>query len=350
MPSREVTTVSASYSIVDNVNFTIDIPDDNWFRSTIIPITFGIICCFGVIGNSIVIFVLGCGPGKRPTIPNIFFFNLAIADILFLATLPFYAYQYARRKWAFGYLACKIFIGFDGMNQFTSIFLLTAMSIDRYLAIVYPIRCKAYRTVYSVRIITGCVWILSVVCSLPLWMYATVYPYSNVSEVCIIDWPGSTSSAGPVAFFIFAFISGFVLPLVCIFICYLNIFNLILLRRRFRLKNCPKIRTNTRRIASLVIAVVLAFIICWLPFYIVNFISMTMARLAASYSFNLMSFASICLTYINSCLNPIIYSFMGADFLKKLRGSKRKRKFITTGERRSTSIIGPSSDIGFSYV
>ncbi|XP_077988513.1 somatostatin receptor type 2-like [Glandiceps talaboti] len=341
MSPSEVASFNSTYSsVTESLNITIGI--DDWFRSTVIPVTFGIICCVGVIGNSVVIFVLGRGAGTRPTIPSIFFLNLAIADILYQITLPFYAYQYARTEWAFGIVVCKIFIGFDGMSQFTGIFLLTAMSIDRYLAIVYPIRCKAYRTLCNARIINVCVWILSVLCSLPLWIYASVYSYDNVSTVCITDWPKNASNAGPVTFFIFAFVSGFVLPLMCILICYLKIFTLILIRRRFRLNHCQKIKSNTRRVASLVIIVVLVFVVCWFPFYILNFVSMTTPSVAKNYSFKIVRFVSICLIYVNSCLNPIIYSFMGADFLKSLKKSRRRRSIVVVGDRRSHSCNGSS--------
>ncbi|XP_070541673.1 somatostatin receptor type 2-like [Ptychodera flava] len=320
-------------------NVTVAAISDAWFRGRVIPITFAVICLVGAVGNFVVIFVLCRDSRKTPSIPSVFILNLAIADFLYVITLPFSAYQYARKEWPFGTIVCKFFIGFDGMNQFTGIFILTAMSVDRYLAIVRPIRCIPYRTVRKARIINVCIWLVSLFFSQPLWIYASVYPYSNVSAVCITDWPDHISDAGPFAFFIFAFVGGFAVPLCCILVCYAKIYSFIIARGKER-PGDTRLQGNTRRIAALVIVVVLAFSLCWFPFYILNFISITTPALSSDQLFKMTRFAAICLIYVNSCLNPIIYSFMGENFRKSLRSSRKRRQnysFVVRSRRTSTN-------------
>ncbi|XP_039669772.1 somatostatin receptor type 3-like [Perca fluviatilis] len=80
---------------------------------------------------------------KNESVTNIYILNLAIADGLFMLGLPFLAMQNALLYWPFGSLMCRVVMTVDAINQFTSIFCLTVMSLDRYLAVVHPIRLVA---------------------------------------------------------------------------------------------------------------------------------------------------------------------------------------------------------------
>nr|XP_006817338.1 PREDICTED: somatostatin receptor type 2-like [Saccoglossus kowalevskii] len=161
------------------------------------------------MSNTLVLFVLLPDKANR-CIPDLFFINLAVADLLFLMTLPFFAYVYATGSWLFGDVLCRLIVGFDGMNQFTGILTLLAMSFDRYFAITYPVRSKTYRTIRKARLINVLVWIVSFLCSLPLWVYADLHTEPDGAIVCQIMWPNPHKNA--YTFLVFAFIVGFVAP------------------------------------------------------------------------------------------------------------------------------------------
>ena len=72
------------------------------------------------------------------TSTNIYIFNLALADALATSTLPFQSAMYLMGTWAFGEVLCKVVIAIDYYNMFTSIFTLTMMSVDRYIAVCHP--------------------------------------------------------------------------------------------------------------------------------------------------------------------------------------------------------------------
>ncbi|CAG6021981.1 unnamed protein product [Menidia menidia] len=76
---------------------------------------------------------------KMKTATNIYIFNLALADSLFLATLPFQGTDVFLGFWPFGNALCKTVVSIDYYNMFTSTFTLTVMSIDRYVAVCHPI-------------------------------------------------------------------------------------------------------------------------------------------------------------------------------------------------------------------
>ena len=106
------------------------------------------------------------------TATNIYIFNLALADALATSTLPFQSAKYLMRTWPFGELLCKVVIAIDYYNMFTSIFTLTMMSVDRYIAVCHPVRALDFRTPAKAKIINVCIWILSSAVGVPVMVIA----------------------------------------------------------------------------------------------------------------------------------------------------------------------------------
>ena len=95
------------------------------------------------------------------TATNIYIFNLALADALVTTTMPFQSTVYLMNSWPFGDVLCKVVISIDYYNMFTSIFTLTMMSVDRYIAVCHPVKALDFRTPLKTKIINICIWILS---------------------------------------------------------------------------------------------------------------------------------------------------------------------------------------------
>ncbi len=106
------------------------------------------------------------------TATNIYIFNLALADALATSTLPFQSAKYLMSTWPFGQLLCKLVIAIDYYNMFTSIFTLTMMSVDRYIAVCHPVRALDFRTPFKAKIINICIWILSSAVGFPVMVMA----------------------------------------------------------------------------------------------------------------------------------------------------------------------------------
>ncbi len=109
---------------------------------------------------------------KMKTATNIYIFNLALADALATSTLPFQSAKYLMSTWPFGELLCKLVIAIDYYNMFTSIFTLTMMSVDRYIAVCHPVRALDFRTPFKAKIINICIWILSSAVGFPVMVMA----------------------------------------------------------------------------------------------------------------------------------------------------------------------------------
>lgn len=107
------------------------------------------------------------------TATNIYIFNLALADALVTSTLPFQSVNYLMGTWPFGDVLCKMVMSIDYYNMFTSIFTLTTMSIDRYVAVCHPVKALDFRTPHNAKIVNVCNWILSSAIGLPVMFKAS---------------------------------------------------------------------------------------------------------------------------------------------------------------------------------
>lgn len=183
-----------------------------------IPLIYGIVCVVGLVGNTLVIHVI-VNYTKNESVTNIYILNLAIADELFMLGLPFLAVQNALLSWPFGSLMCRVVMAVDAFNQFTSIFCLTVMSVDRYLAVVHPIRSFWWRRPRVAKAISATVWAGSFVVVLPVVAFADVLKDDGN---CSIVWP-EPAEVWKTSFIVYTCTVGFFCPLLVICLCYLLI-------------------------------------------------------------------------------------------------------------------------------
>ncbi|KAF5900703.1 delta-type opioid receptor-like, partial [Clarias magur] len=138
----------------------------------IITALYSIVCVMGLVGNVLVMYMI-IRYTKMKTATNIYIFNLALADALATSTLPFQSVNYLMGTWPFGDILCKIVMSIDYYNMFTSIFTLTTMSVDRYIAVCHPVKALDFRTPRNAKIVNVCNWILSSAIGLPVMVMAS---------------------------------------------------------------------------------------------------------------------------------------------------------------------------------
>ncbi|XP_056265562.1 somatostatin-like receptor F_48D10.1 [Pseudoliparis swirei] len=132
----------------------------------------------GLTGNTLAIYVV-LRYAKMKTVTNSYILNLAVADELYIIGLPLITTQNVLSYWPFGSFLCRVVMTADSMNQFTSIFCLTVMSIDRYLAVVHPIRSTKWRHPRVAKVVSAAVWALSFVVVLPVVIFSDVQETKN---------------------------------------------------------------------------------------------------------------------------------------------------------------------------
>lgn len=136
-------------------------------------VTYLTVFVVGLTGNTLAIYVVLRYAGMK-TVTNIYILNLAVADELYIIGLPFLTAQNVLSYWPFGSFLCRVVMTADSMNQFTSIFCLTVMSIDRYLAVVHPIRSTRWRHPRIAKVVSAAVWAVSFVVVLPVVIFSDV--------------------------------------------------------------------------------------------------------------------------------------------------------------------------------
>ncbi|KAL4657516.1 delta-type opioid receptor [Arapaima gigas] len=276
---------------------------------------YSVICVVGLLGNILVMYGV-VRYTKMKTATNIYIFNLALADALATSTLPFQSAKYLMNTWPFGELICKAVIAIDYYNMFTSIFTLTMMSVDRYIAVCHPVRALDFRTPIKAKIINVCVWILSSAVGVPVMIMAVTKVNDKGIVVCTLKFPDPDwywDTVTKICVFIFAF----VVPVLVITICY----GLMILRlKSVRLLSGSKEKDkNLRRITRMVLVVVAAFIVCWTPIHIFIIVK-TLVEVDQKNPFVIASWhLCIALGYTNSSLNPVLYAFLDENFKRCFR-------------------------------
>nr|XP_002742176.1 PREDICTED: somatostatin receptor type 3-like [Saccoglossus kowalevskii] len=282
-------------------------PVPSWFFVTLIPILSTLFCVLGLIGNGMVLFVLIRLLPKQ-SVPNIYIMNLASADFLFLLGVPLLNHFNTTRQWNFGSTVCKLVMGIDGMNMFTGIYTLTIMAVDRFVAVVYAVPSRNYRTASVARITCVVLWILSAITALPLWMYAHVENNNN-NTVCVVVGPKTIEFA----FSVYSNLFGFCLPLLVILVCYVKILQYLYQRRTQKGR-----RSRLGRVNALILVAVILFVVCWAPFWGIQLLLMVSPNISLSTAVQVTYYCTPLLSYINSCCNPIIYTFFKHDFREML--------------------------------
>uniref|UniRef100_A0A3B5MPX2 Opioid receptor, delta 1b n=1 Tax=Xiphophorus couchianus TaxID=32473 RepID=A0A3B5MPX2_9TELE len=169
---------------------------------------YSLVCVVGLLGNVLVMYGV-IRYTKMKTATNIYIFNLALADALATSTLPFQSAKYLMSTWPFGELLCKAVIAIDYYNMFTSIFTLTMMSVDRYIAVCHPVKALDFRTPAKAKLINVCIWILSSAVGVPVMIMAVTKVTDKGNTACTLRFPKPEwywDTVMKICVFIFAFV------------------------------------------------------------------------------------------------------------------------------------------------
>ncbi|XP_071618360.1 C3a anaphylatoxin chemotactic receptor isoform X1 [Heliangelus exortis] len=308
---------------------------------------FIIIFIIGIPGNGLVIWVAGLKMKRSVNI--IWFLNLAVADFMCCLSLPFSIVHLALHEhWLYGWFLCKVIPSVIILTMFASIFLLTAISTDRCLLVMKPVWCQNHRTVKIASLICSGIWILAFIFCCPVFYYRETsthggkteceYYFGDEEELDYMDDSGnellekysalaynSNDSWGnfyegdysaSLAFVIIKItraVFGFVLPFGIMAACYA----LIAFRTRANLFH----KSHNRMLRKIVL-VIAAFFICWAPYHVVGILSLVPTLgTGLRESLVLWDHLSRALANANSCINPLLYVFVGRDFRAKARQS-----------------------------
>ncbi|KAM4015481.1 C3a anaphylatoxin chemotactic receptor-like [Anomaloglossus baeobatrachus] len=264
-------------------------------------ILYSIVFALGIIGNGLVIWIARFR--MKNTVNAVWFLHLAIADFLCCASIPLRIADWVTfLSLIFNIKYCISSIFLMNLNMTTSVLLLTAMSIDRWVSVMWPFWAKVHRTCNVVRISAAIIWVLSLIIT-GLVFYVYIFYLGDLREWCVglrNRYPNFYEIRQKAR--LLRLVIMFVIPFLIILICYLTVFYKIRQSKRSQ---------RSQRSYRIITAVILGFFICWFPYYIWPF---THKYNSNFITFNTVNTIVITLACVNSCMNPIIYVFMGPGF------------------------------------
>ena len=267
-----------------------------------------------IVGNSTICFVIFSRNKRLWTEMNLFLLNLALGDIALCMSMSFSLVTAIKREWT--YREDGPVCVFNGLLTATlscnTIFTHTLISIDRYFAVVMPMRKMMTKKKVALMILGG--WALSLVIALaPLFGLGRI-GYNETIMQCGPAFPKTKLESLYVA--ILALL-GFILPLGIMTCVYVKIY-LVVRRHARRISTTMFGRAATsamevqRKIVLTFFLALVAFVVCWTPFFV--FISVALATASRDEIPHGLGIAAFCCGYFNSACNPFIIGLRSDHF------------------------------------
>ncbi|XP_047935046.1 gonadotropin-releasing hormone II receptor-like [Anser cygnoides] len=325
-------------------------------------------CC-----NGAVLWAAARAPRRRPPRVRLLMANLAAADLLVtVVVMPLDAAWNATVQWYGGDAACRALMFLKLAAMYASAFVTVVIALDRHAAIVTPLAVG--RAERRNKAMLSAAWALSALLALPQAFVFHTVSRSRPRRFVQCATVGSFAAHWQETLYnMFTFACLFLLPLLVMVLCYGRILAAISGRMKeagassqeFQLRrsynNIPRARMRTLRMS---IAIVLTFIVCWTPYYLLGLWywfspeMLTRQKVPPALSHILFLFG-----LFNTCLDPLVYGLFTVHFRREMwracRCSRRRQEQDTaaaalTGSfrastapgRAGSSLGGPGSSLG----
>ncbi|XP_072255378.1 proteinase-activated receptor 1-like [Pyxicephalus adspersus] len=254
---------------------------------------------------------------RKPAV--VYMLNLAIADVFFISVLPFYiVYRYCGNNWVLGEGMCRFVTATFYCNMYCSILLMTSISVDRFLAIVYPVRSLSWRTVNRAWLVCGIIWVISLASTVPLLINKQTLSVPVLHITTCHDNQDVEVLRNYYFYYFIALISLFFFFPLCITVfCYIGIIRCL---SRFD-------RTHKRlRAIVLTVIVLCVFVLCFGPTNVIHFTHYLQLYYYSDASLYSAYILCVGISSISCCLDPLIYYFASSQCQRYVYSLLRCRK------------------------
>lgn len=232
--------------------------------------------------------------------------NLAVSDLLYILTLPLLIVYYSlEKRWIFGDFMCKVERFLFTLNLYVSIFFIMAISVNRCVALAWPFFTHSNVQPAHIKAISAIIWIIVGVISCPVLKFASVcnHDYNN-QTLCVSFCDQSSNDANPhFTYKLFLTVFGCLFPFLVTFISYCVVIRVVW-------QSVSVTTLEKRKIALLVISVILLYTISFVPYHVFQTFHLYLRIRNPHNSFcwmYKMYQVSKGLATLNMCIHPVLY-------------------------------------------
>ncbi|RXM32629.1 Neuromedin-K receptor [Acipenser ruthenus] len=301
------------------------------WQVTLWAIAYALIVMISVIGNVTVIWIILAHKRMR-TVTNYLIVNLAFSDASMAVFNTVFNFVYAiHNDWYFGVGFCRFINSFPITAIFSSICSMTAIAIDRYMAIIHPLKPRLSSTITKVMI--AVIWLVAFSLTFPQCYYAKTIVY-DTRTICLVDWPGDFGGKHQLTYQIAVIILIYLLPLLVMLVTY-SIVGVTLWGGEIPGASSEHYQNQIqakRKVVKMMIVVVVTFALCWLPFHVYFMLGSFNSDIYKQKYIQQVYLAIFWLAMSSTMYNPIIYYCLNQRFRSGFRRAFRWCPFVTVTE------------------
>ncbi|XP_032060023.1 substance-P receptor [Aythya fuligula] len=294
-------------------------------------VAYALIVVVSVVGNVVVMWIILAHKRMR-TVTNYFLVNLAFAEASMSAFNTVVNFTYAiHNEWYYGLLYCKFHNFFPIAAVFASIYSMTAIALDRYMAIIHPLQPRLSAT--ATKVVIGVIWLLAFLLAFPQGYYSVMEKLPG-RLVCLVAWPEhSTEVYGKTYHFCMTILIYF-LPLLVIGCAY-TVVSITLWASEIPGDSSDRYHEQVsakRKVVKMMIIVVCTFAFCWLPYHIYFTMQYFNREWYLQKFIQQVYLAIMWLAMSSTMYNPIIYCCLNDRFRVGFKHAFRWCPFVSAGE------------------
>ncbi|KAJ3581196.1 hypothetical protein NHX12_016931 [Muraenolepis orangiensis] len=290
------------------------------FRKHVYYTMYSIITVLGLLGNGFALVVLLCTYKKKRSPFQVYMLNLVVSDLLCVCALPLRVIYYAGgNEWDLGDFLCRISSYAFYVNLYCSIFFMAAMSVTRFLAIVFPVQNIRLVTEYRARLACVVIWVFVYMVFSPYLLLGQHKDRTNKTK-CFE--PRFTADRKVRALSYLSLVVGFLLPFLVILVCYAGIIRTLVLRKAAKAGGAGTRGRGGEAVTRAILMIVIVmstFLVSFMPYHVL--LSVRLVNNMENWDCESKVFTkklmvvTMCLARSNCCVDPLLYFFSGEGFL-----------------------------------
>ncbi|XP_053721297.1 substance-K receptor isoform X1 [Synchiropus splendidus] len=294
-------------------------------------IAYSLIILVSITGNATVIWIILAHRRMR-TVTNYFIVNLAFSDVSMATFNTLFNFVYAlHNDWYFGLGYCRFQNFFPITAMFSSIYSMAAIAVDRYMAIIHPLKPRLSST--STKVVIALIWVVAVLLAFPQCYYSVTRFYYP-RTVCMVDWPDDYGGTHQLSYQFAVILLIYLLPLLVMLVTY------SLVGQSLWGSHIPGEAsdhyhsqiTAKRKVVKMMVVVVVTFALCWLPYHVYFILGSFNRDIYKQHYIQQVYLSIFWLAMSSTMYNPIIYCCLNQRFRAGFRRAFSWCPFIKVSE------------------